>query len=76
MCPSDDSHLTLEFKHHYVIRPTIQFNMEDLDYTRDVTGDTGKPVEQGFAYNSGTNPHFLGIDEIRAFNRVALESAD
>ena len=25
MCPSDDSHLTLEFDDHFVIQPTIQF---------------------------------------------------
>src|SRR6266480_2190425 len=27
MCPKDDSHLTLEFADHYVIRPTIQFSI-------------------------------------------------
>ncbi len=25
MCPADDSHLTLEFDDHFVIKPTIQF---------------------------------------------------
>ena len=71
MCPTDDSHLTLEFARHYVIRPTIQFNQVDLDYTRDATGDTGQPVPQGFEYNSGTNPVFLSEQEIRDFNQVA-----
>jgi UDP-N-acetylglucosamine 4,6-dehydratase/5-epimerase len=74
MCPSDDSHLTLEFDRHYVIRPTIQFTTEDLDYAVDRTGATGKPVEQGFQYHSGTNPHFLSIDEIQAFNRAVMEA--
>jgi UDP-N-acetylglucosamine 4,6-dehydratase len=73
MCPSDDSHLTLEFGRHYVIRPTIQFTTEDLDYAVDRTGAIGKPVEQGFQYHSGTNPHFLSIDEIQAFNRTITE---
>jgi UDP-N-acetylglucosamine 4,6-dehydratase/5-epimerase len=73
MCPSDDSHLTLEFDRHYVIRPTIQFTTEDLDYAVDRTGAAGKPVEQGFQYHSGTNPHFLSIDEIQAFNRAVME---
>jgi len=73
MCPADDSHLTLQFDRHYVIRPTIQFNMENLDYCRDALGDTGAPVAQGFEYHSGTNPHFLAIPEIQAFNLIALK---
>src|SRR5476649_1542576 len=32
MCPCDDSHLTLEFADHYVIKPTIQFAGHD-DFT-------------------------------------------
>lgn len=64
MCPQDDSHLTLEFADHYVIRPAIVFT-ESVDYSKNILGDTGKPVEQGFEYNSGTNPHFLSVDELR-----------
>ena len=36
-------------------------------------GERGKPVAQGFEYNSGTNPKFLGVGEIREFNRAAGE---
>ena len=75
MCPADDSHLTLEFAQHYVIRPTIQFNMENLDYATDATGAAGKPVDQGFEYHSGTNPHYLSIPEIQQFNRVVQEQS-
>ncbi len=75
MCPSDDSHLTLEFDQHYVICPTIQFNMESLDYGMDATGAKGHPVEQDFQYHSGTNPHFLSLSEIQAFNRIVLEQS-
>ena len=71
MCPADDSHLTLEFDDHFVIRPTITFHHADLDYSKNGLGETGKPVEQGFAYDSGENPHFLSIEEIREFNRIA-----
>jgi UDP-N-acetylglucosamine 4,6-dehydratase len=73
MCPADDSHLTLEFDRHYVIRPTIQFNMENLDYTSDRSGGHGTPVAQGFEYHSGTNPHFLSPAEISEFNHTAME---
>jgi UDP-N-acetylglucosamine 4,6-dehydratase/5-epimerase len=72
MCPGDDSHLTLEFARHYVIRPTIRFFNVDMDYTRDGMGDEGKPVGQGFEYNSGNNTHFLTPAEIREFNRAAM----
>ena len=32
-------------------------------------GRDGRPVEQGFEYNSGRNPHFLSVEEIVEFNR-------
>ena len=70
MCPADDSHLTLEFGDHFVIRPTIQF-VSEVEFTRNRLGETGSPVEQGFEYHSGRNSHFLGIEEIIAFNRLA-----
>jgi UDP-N-acetylglucosamine 4,6-dehydratase len=70
MCPADDSHLTLEFADHFVIKPTIQFTGEtDLSCTR--LGETGCAVEQGFEYHSGRNPRFLTIEEIIAFNHLA-----
>ncbi|MGH8459314.1 MAG: polysaccharide biosynthesis protein, partial [Nevskiales bacterium] len=68
MCPLDDSHLTLEFKDHYVIRPTITF-MTPVDYAKNALGEQSKPVPDGFEYNSGTNPHFLSVDEIRQLVR-------
>jgi UDP-N-acetylglucosamine 4,6-dehydratase len=72
MCPSDDSHLTLEFPRHYVIRPTIRFYSVEMDYTKDGLGDVGHPVAQGHEYHSGNNPHFLSPAEIRAFNLKAM----
>lgn len=65
MCPKDDSHITLEFADHYVIRPAIRFFGLDVDYTRNALGENGEPVEQGFEYSSGTNPVFLTVAEIR-----------
>jgi UDP-N-acetylglucosamine 4,6-dehydratase len=63
MCPADDSHLTLEFDDHFVICPTIQFN-HIVDYSSNLLGETGKPVEQGFEYNSGNNDTWLTHDEL------------
>ncbi|MDL2263808.1 UDP-N-acetylglucosamine 4,6-dehydratase (inverting) [Synergistaceae bacterium OttesenSCG-928-I11] len=64
MCPGDDSHLVLEFAEHYVITPAITFTGSG-DFTKDAEGAKGVPVEPGFEYNSGTNPWFLSVDEIR-----------
>lgn len=68
MCPMDDSHLTLEFDDHYVIKPTIQFTGH-VDFTINSLGEIGRPVEQGFEFHSGKNQHLLTISEIIAVNR-------
>jgi len=70
MCPADDSHLTLEFGDHFVICPTIRFAAQ-VDFTVNCLGESGKPVEQGFEYHSGKNPHFLSVQEIVEMNRAA-----
>ncbi|MEP2827849.1 UDP-N-acetylglucosamine 4,6-dehydratase (inverting) [Parvibaculum sp.] len=68
MCPADDSHLTVEFPDHFVIRPTIKFFRGDVDYLTNNIEERGEPVAQGFDYSSGTNPHFLSVDEVKAYN--------
>jgi UDP-N-acetylglucosamine 4,6-dehydratase len=67
MCPRDDSHLTVEFEDHFVIRPTISFYFK-VDHTKNLTGETGKPVPSEFEYHSGDNPHFLTVEELREMN--------
>ncbi len=62
MCPADDSHLTLEFHDHYVICPTIQLGYH-VDYPKNLIGEEGKLVEQGFEYNSGNNTEWLSHEE-------------
>jgi len=71
MCPSDDSHLALEFTDHYVLCPTITFNSRINDFRVNNLNEQGKPVTQGFEYNSGTNPHFLSVSEVAEFNKLA-----
>lgn len=70
MCPADDSHLTLEFDDHFVIKPTIQFANE-YDFACNRLGERGQSVEQGFEFNSGRNPHFLSVEEVVAMNHLA-----
>jgi UDP-N-acetylglucosamine 4,6-dehydratase len=71
MCPADDSHLTLEFADHFVICPAIKFHHRDTDYIVNAAGERGAAVLQGSEYNSGTNPHFLSIEEIDHYNGIA-----
>lgn len=58
MCPSDDSHLTLDFDDHYMICPTIQFAHKS-DFTKNKLGEVGAHVKEGFEYNSGRNDKWL-----------------
>jgi UDP-N-acetylglucosamine 4,6-dehydratase len=58
MCPADDSHLTLEFHDHFVIKPTIDFQ-QNIDFSKNTISEIGKIVEQGFEYSSGKNSEWL-----------------
>ena len=71
MCPADDSHLTLEFRDHFVIKPTILFTDGSNDFSTNKLNEISSPVEQGVEYNSGSNEHFLSVNEIAQMNRVA-----
>lgn len=66
MCPSDDSHLTLEFEDHFVIQPTISFARK-RDFSVNRLGEKGKRVAQGFEYNSGNNKQWLKENELLEF---------
>ena len=69
MCPRDDSHLTLEFHDHYVIKPTIQFT-EAADFSKNNCGEIGTPVEYGFQYSSETNIDWLTNEAL--LEKIAL----
>ena len=71
MCPADDSHLTREFADHFVIQPSITFTDAPNHFDRNALQEEGRPVAQGFEYNSGRNPRFLTADEILDINRTA-----
>jgi UDP-N-acetylglucosamine 4,6-dehydratase len=70
MCPADDSHLTLEFNDHYVMKPTIRM-AGGVNYSTNSLGEQSRPVDFGFEYHSGRNPHFLDTEGILAFNHLA-----
>ena len=66
MCPRDDAHLTMEFADHYLIKPAIRFYSLKNDYSTNMLGEEGRPVEAGFEYNSGDNPEFLSVESLRS----------
>jgi len=72
MCPGDDSHLTVEFPDHYVIRPSITF-FKEVSYLENGLMETGKPVAQGFEYNSSNNERFLTVEELRVLNNAVAK---
>lgn len=72
MCPLDDSHLTLEFDDHYVIKPSITFwGDRSREFSRNALNEEGGLVDSGFEYNSGSNPHFLSVAGVTEYNRMA-----
>ncbi len=70
MCPADDSHLTLEFDDHFVITPSINYYDENLTYSKNLLGEEGVSVPQSFEYNSGTNKHFLSVQDLEKYRSM------
>ena len=70
MCPSDESHLTHRFGDHFVIQPSQILFSTTLDYSKNLLGERGEPVPEGFEYNSGTNEVFLTIPQIEMLNKT------
>ena len=64
LCPQDESHLTLEFKDHFIIKPTIGLEIKN-NYNLNKIGEKGKKVKQNFEYISSKNT-FLKINKIKA----------
>ncbi|WP_354624031.1 UDP-N-acetylglucosamine 4,6-dehydratase (inverting) [Psychromonas sp. MME2] len=69
MCPADESHLTLEFTDHYLLKPSIQFFGCENDYAINLLGEHGQEVKQGYEFHSGNNPHFLSVEDIIKFDK-------
>lgn len=76
MCPADEAHQTIEFKKYFIIRPSIQFWDQDLDYTKNSKGEVGAPVAEGFSYSSELNSDFLSITELTKLHGLKEERSD
>jgi UDP-N-acetylglucosamine 4,6-dehydratase len=71
MVPADDAARTLAFDDHYVTTPSIKFSDLDVDYSTNRCGETAQPVAADFCYDSGQNPWFLSVEEIRKLHSEA-----
>lgn len=72
MVPEEMAHHSLEFEDHYVITPAIKFFDKTVNYLKNKLGEVGRPVTDKFEYHSGTNPHFLTVDELKTLDKVTL----
>jgi UDP-N-acetylglucosamine 4,6-dehydratase/5-epimerase len=70
MCAKDDSHLTYNFKDHFVIYPTTKISSKII-YGKNKLNEKGKIVREGFEYSSETNSHFLTLSEILDYNEIS-----
>ena len=59
MITRDDARRTIEYKDYYIVQPDFQF------WGSRFENNGGNPLPEDFEYNSGTNPWFLTIDEMR-----------
>lgn len=70
MITATDAMSTVEFDDYYVILPSYQ--AWDVDsFVASSSTSPGKRLEYGFEYNSGTNEHFLTVEEIRELIETA-----
>lgn len=63
LCPADECYNTIEFKNYYLIKPSILFS-KNLNYNISLDSEIGKPVKDGFEYNSFNNKNYLSINSI------------
>lgn len=69
MITTSDSLNTIDLGPYYAILPTTADQMAADMLTRP----GGKPVEPGFSYNSGTNPDFLTVEQLRTLIRKYVD---
>ena len=65
MITNTDAMNSIEFPDYYVVMPsaTPKWNVES--FLKESNSITGSMVESEFSYNSGNNPQFLSVDELR-----------
>lgn len=69
MITSSDSFTTIDLGSYYAILPADG----SVQKLYQEAGVSSKPVSQGFAYNSGGNPNFLSVAELRELIREHVD---
>ncbi len=64
LCPKDESHMTVEFKDHYIICPSIEVKNVNF-YLTNAIKEKGKKVKEGYEYNSFNNPVKWNVSKIK-----------
>lgn len=59
MVTTEDSHTTYEYEKHFIIYPQMTWN------DRQQPDLSGRKVEEGFSYSSGSNTEWLSVENIR-----------
>ena len=65
LCPSDMSHLTINFKKYYVIHSSTNILSRKNRILKNSLGEKGSKVREDFEYKSDKNPNFLNIKQIK-----------
>jgi UDP-N-acetylglucosamine 4,6-dehydratase (inverting) len=69
MITESDSFNTIDLGSRYALLPSSDRNRIDAYSERF----QGQPVKPGYSYNSGSNPHFLGVESLRGLIRKNLD---
>jgi len=64
MITRTDSLSSVEFDDYFVILPSTP-QWDTADFVANSGSAPGRPCKPGFSYDSGTNDHFLTVDELR-----------
>ena len=71
MITESDSFSTIDLGDYFAILPSHG----RLQHRYDEACISSSPVPQGFAYNSGTNPDFLTVEQLRVLIREHVDAA-
>ena len=69
MITASDSFSTIDLGKYYAILPSDG----SIHQRYLVSQISNKPIQPGFAYNSGTNPEFLSADDLRSLIRKHID---
>ena len=67
LCSKDEFFNTIEFKDHFIIKPTIKLIDKNIDFKTDKIGEKGKYVKRDFEYSSSNNKNFLSVKQLKKF---------